>query len=593
MNKAGRLDSKNRIIKPTPTEQRRLSQPNSHHKFEHVHTNSGIRLLPTHRHQEHIDESCQWSSMSTRYSDLMNKHSSEAMTTTTTVSKGRCLRYKSDLQRTSSLWSYFYNFKLIFVLSIVLLLIIYWFYRRKRQSESEDDQGDNNERKSSLSSLTDEKEHPSLTLYPHPSEHHHYNVLATITEENPSTLTPTSSSANFNYSIKATSPPAPPPSPQPPPTTDETDSRFTLTIDSAPQLRQRKLPEEITSSTDADYVQISPNNFKNNENNNNSWEKVEKAETVDLSGLSSRIHSHQQQKQPFTVGVHAQFEDVATQALIEPDNSRPVIIRKFCAPHLNAIKDDYNTLEELNDAVEQVGLDKSQLIFGIDYTISNIETGKQSFNGRSLHDIQDGILNPYQSVITIIGRTLEKFDSDTLIPAFGFGDRTTLDRKIFPLRPDGSYCKGFMGVLDAYNKITPKVKMSGPTNFGPLIKEAIRIVKKTKQYHILVIVADGQVTNERQTKDAIVEASAYPLSIVMIGVGDGPWDMMEEFDDSLPTRQFDNFQFVNYNDILRVTEGNMDSDFALHALMEIPSQYEAIKKLGLLKNISSSSSQKS
>jgi hypothetical protein len=36
-------------------------------------------------------------------------------------------------------------------------------------------------------------------------------------------------------------------------------------------------------------------------------------------------------------------------------------------------------------------------------------------------------------------------------------------------------------VLDAYNKITPKVRMAGPTNFAPLIKEAIRIVKKTGQ----------------------------------------------------------------------------------------------------------------
>jgi hypothetical protein len=249
------------------------------------------------------------------------------------------------------------------------------------------------------------------------------------------------------------------------------------------------------------------------------------------------------------------------------------------------IPDQFRTLEEVQLALRAAGLESSNLILGIDFTKSNTWTGAKSFHGRSLHDVSmPGRQNPYQQVISIVGRTLEAFDDDKLIPAFGFGDQYTGDKTCFPFYPDNHPCLGFEEVLKRYNEVTPGIVLAGPTNFAPIIRQAIKIVQEENSYHILVIIADGQVTNQKDTEAAIVEASKYPLSIICVGVGDGPWDQMEKFDDELPARAFDNFQFVPFNSIMAsVRPGkNADATFATAALMEIPDQYKLIRKLRYL-----------
>lgn len=66
---------------------------------------------------------------------------------------------------------------------------------------------------------------------------------------------------------------------------------------------------------------------------------------------------------------------------------------------MNAIEDRFRNLDEVSKAIRDAGLEKSQLIFGIDFTISNLENGTKTFNGRSLHYSEESIKNPYQKVI--------------------------------------------------------------------------------------------------------------------------------------------------------------------------------------------------
>lgn len=259
--------------------------------------------------------------------------------------------------------------------------------------------------------------------------------------------------------------------------------------------------------------------------------------------------------------------------------------------NFRAIPDQFQTLEQVTQEIRAAGLESSQLIIGVDFTKSNLWTGQNSFKGKSLHDCYTGEPNPYQQCLSIVGRTLESFDDDRLIPAYGFGDNWSRDRTVLPFKKGAGGvvkpCKGVEEVLERYQKIAKKIILAGPTSFAPLIYEAIRLVKEERQYHILVIIADGKVdARKEETVEAIVAASLHPISIIMIGVGDGPWDTMEEFDDELPERQFDNFQFVCFNEIKEAVGNDngprFESNFALAALMEIPDQYKAIKELNLL-----------
>ncbi|CAN0900873.1 E3 ubiquitin-protein ligase RGLG1 [Linum grandiflorum] len=190
------------------------------------------------------------------------------------------------------------------------------------------------------------------------------------------------------------------------------------------------------------------------------------------------------------------------------------------------IDDNYKSLEQVTDALARAGLESSNLIVGIDFTKSNEWTGARSFNRKSLHHIGDD-QNPYEQAISIIGKTLSSFDEDNLIPCFGFGDASTHDQEVFSFYPDERFCNGFEEVLTRYREIVPELKLAGPTSFAPVIEMAITIVEQSHgQYHVLVIIADGQVTRsvdtangqlspqETRTVEAIVKASFFTFQRV-------------------------------------------------------------------------------
>ncbi|OWZ13397.1 hypothetical protein PHMEG_00013286 [Phytophthora megakarya] len=278
------------------------------------------------------------------------------------------------------------------------------------------------------------------------------------------------------------------------------------------------------------------------------------------------------------------------------------------APLSRAISDRFRDFDAIQKALRNMNLESSNLMFAIDYTTANL-----SFDGKSLHSLDPNqeILNPYQEVFTRLGRVLVEFDDDRSIQVSGFGDAETPEKSVFSFTPENPMdgCKSFNEIWRRYHDLTPTIELGEkPANLAPVLRHATAVAREVTGFHMLIILVSSHLAKEHlaDAAQAIVDASMYPLSIIVIGVGGGPWDNMKVLDDQLPQRQFDNFNFVNFQKVRhtateerkvivnRIRDDNaepaaapceldpLDLLFTLQVLMEVPVQYECMCKLNLL-----------
>ena len=99
-------------------------------------------------------------------------------------------------------------------------------------------------------------------------------------------------------------------------------------------------------------------------------------------------------------------------------------------------------------------------------------------------------------------------------------------------------------------------------------------------YHVLLFLTDGNIHDLRETIDAMVNASNYPISIIIVGIGDGDFSSMEflDGDDKDLMRDGGNIeakrdicQFVKFNDF-RDEDGTNADLLAEAVLEEVPDQ---------------------
>lgn len=217
------------------------------------------------------------------------------------------------------------------------------------------------------------------------------------------------------------------------------------------------------------------------------------------------------------------------------------------------------------------------LVIGVDFTASNGDSMQPS----SLHFCDQYRPNEYELAIRAVGDILAKYDSDNRFPGYGFGARLPPDfdaaQHCFSLTgATDPTCYKIDGVLDAYRQSLYNVRLSGPTEFGLLIRTAAQHAQSEaglypQAYTILLIVTDGVINDFDETTRAIVEASHLPLSIVIIGVGDADFTAMDALDgDDVPLcrkKCRDIVQFVPF----RKYQGKPDV-LVSKVLEEIPNQ---------------------
>ncbi|XP_041843492.1 copine-4 [Melanotaenia boesemani] len=178
-----------------------------------------------------------------------------------------------------------------------------------------------------------------------------------------------------------------------------------------------------------------------------------------------------------------------------------------------------------------------QFTVAVDFTASNGDPR----NSCSLHYIHPYQPNEYLKALVAVGEICQDYDSDKMFPAFGFGARIPPDFKVshdfaVNFNEDNPECAGIQGVVEAYQACLPKLQLYGPTNIAPIIQKVAKTAsqevhtKEAMQYFILLILTDGVITDMADTREAIVQASHLPMSVIIVGIGNADFSDMQMLD---------------------------------------------------------------
>lgn len=90
--------------------------------------------------------------------------------------------------------------------------------------------------------------------------------------------------------------------------------------------------------------------------------------------------------------------------------------------------------------------------------------------------------------------------------------------------------------MNAYRQALPFLEFSSPSYLKNLLASAIQEAKECKikndRYLILLILTDGQINDKNEVIDQIIECCDLPISLIIVGIGEGDFSLMEIFNDN-------------------------------------------------------------
>ncbi|KAK0399287.1 hypothetical protein QR680_002974 [Steinernema hermaphroditum] len=224
------------------------------------------------------------------------------------------------------------------------------------------------------------------------------------------------------------------------------------------------------------------------------------------------------------------------------------------------------------------------LAFAIDFSCSENETE------------QPGIRNFYEDVefvVRTLAQQFQEYDPSNQFAAFGFGAKIPplyRESQEFCLSLDTDpNCRGTDGIMTAFTTALSSVKPISNAHFAHVIYYVSKLAQHSHsrgnsgrpQYYVLTIITKGCIKDLKETIQAIIFASRAPISVLFVGVGNGPFSDLERlgsagsrlaFQGRKAERDVVQFAAINAQTISDVGIAEFKSVFREQALAQIPWQ---------------------